>query len=449
VWAEAEEARSRNILIPIAIDGSAPPLVFRQIQTADLSSWEIEPPAPLSAKLLRDLESLIGKPAAKQLEPAKTELSQVEATADPVKVESAVADFQQETTSELVSNNSQSVPEQTVLNQPKKRFSSVHLVGVSALLFVVLAIVFMMKDGQPSVPKIHGFSVQPQMIEVGDTATLSWNTESASKVELKDFGQLALSGSKSVRPEETTIYTLVITNPEGLSIQREVELFVNSVGEVDKNNEAVNELLSAATQAIKARNFDQAEALIKEAQSMAPDSEAVHRVVDYFAVEGLQELLRLAREAIQGRDFTGAKKLLNQARQSGADADSVQQALDYYEASKTLHEQRMAAERRLIALKQAKEKSELEAANKAAAADKWRLEQEAKSRKQAYELEQKRLVDIKTQEQQAAVHQEQEMAEAERLEIEEQEKNLSEEELRARRERTDKFVKDFLKRLHR
>jgi len=141
--------------------------------------------------------------------------------------------------------------------------------------------------------------------------------------------------------------------------------------------------------------------------------------------------------------------LLAQAQENAIDEASVQQTLDYYEASKTLYEQRIAAERRLMALKEAEEKAALEEAKEAAAADKWRLEQEAKSRQQAYERQQKQLEEIKAQEQQAAARRELEMADAERLQIEEDEKNLSEEELRARREQTDKFLKNMLKNIHR
>jgi len=59
VWAEAEDARIRHILIPILIDQSQPPLVFRQIQTADLSQWQAEQPISLDAKLLRDIKLLL------------------------------------------------------------------------------------------------------------------------------------------------------------------------------------------------------------------------------------------------------------------------------------------------------------------------------------------------------------------------------------------------------
>jgi len=302
VWAEAEEARSRNILIPIAIDGSSPPLVFRQIQTADLSQWQIEPSVPLDAKLLRDLESLIGKPSSAQSEPAQPEFSPLDISPEPVEPEPAVFDSPQLPVSEKRGDNGQPASTETAAKQSKKGISTVHLVGASALLFVVLAIVFMMNDGQPSAPKLHEFSVQPQVIDAGDVATLRWHTESASKVELKGVGYLALSGSTSIRPEKTTIYTLVITNPEGLSIQREVELFVNLSAQEDNTNEAVNELLDAATQAIKARDFAQAEMLIKEAKSMAPESDAVLRVIDYLSAEACRNycgwLDRLLRHVI-------------------------------------------------------------------------------------------------------------------------------------------------------
>src|SRR3712207_2136318 len=40
VKSEAEEGRKRRILVPIILDGSAPPLGFRYIHAADLSRWD-------------------------------------------------------------------------------------------------------------------------------------------------------------------------------------------------------------------------------------------------------------------------------------------------------------------------------------------------------------------------------------------------------------------------
>lgn len=44
------------------------------------------------------------------------------------------------------------------------------------------------------------------------TATLSWNVENASRVEISGLGAVAASGSREVSPERTTTYTLRATN---------------------------------------------------------------------------------------------------------------------------------------------------------------------------------------------------------------------------------------------
>ena len=40
VQAEANEELERRILIPVRIDDCVPPLVFRTVQTADLTQWQ-------------------------------------------------------------------------------------------------------------------------------------------------------------------------------------------------------------------------------------------------------------------------------------------------------------------------------------------------------------------------------------------------------------------------
>lgn len=55
VQEEAEEAKRRNILIPILIDDVQPPLGFRSIQTANLSGWKGDSSSPQFARVLRDI----------------------------------------------------------------------------------------------------------------------------------------------------------------------------------------------------------------------------------------------------------------------------------------------------------------------------------------------------------------------------------------------------------
>ena len=61
VVAEAAEGRERNLLVPVCIDGAKPPLVFRQIQTADLSNWDGSPSSPVFRRLAYDIRPYIAE----------------------------------------------------------------------------------------------------------------------------------------------------------------------------------------------------------------------------------------------------------------------------------------------------------------------------------------------------------------------------------------------------
>lgn len=59
---EAHEARSREILIPVAIDDTRPPFGYRRFQAAFLGDWEPGDPFPVFDKLLDDIAAIIGRP---------------------------------------------------------------------------------------------------------------------------------------------------------------------------------------------------------------------------------------------------------------------------------------------------------------------------------------------------------------------------------------------------
>jgi len=40
---EATAGRERNRLVPLSLDGTAPPLGFRQLHTIDIAAWKIDP----------------------------------------------------------------------------------------------------------------------------------------------------------------------------------------------------------------------------------------------------------------------------------------------------------------------------------------------------------------------------------------------------------------------
>ncbi len=70
-WVRDEAARGRDLkrLIPISLDGSEPPLGFRQYQTIDLSKWRGRADEPEFASVLRRIEALGGQPLARPVVP--------------------------------------------------------------------------------------------------------------------------------------------------------------------------------------------------------------------------------------------------------------------------------------------------------------------------------------------------------------------------------------------
>ena len=61
---EAEEAQQRNVLVPVLKESVRPPAGFRQIQTADLSSWTGGGDYAEFRRVLRGIEYLAGPPAS-------------------------------------------------------------------------------------------------------------------------------------------------------------------------------------------------------------------------------------------------------------------------------------------------------------------------------------------------------------------------------------------------
>ncbi|MBN1971798.1 MAG: DNRLRE domain-containing protein [Candidatus Delongbacteria bacterium] len=86
---------------------------------------------------------------------------------------------------------------------------------VIILLFVLLSAC---NGVTPQSPVINSFSVDSTTIDEGDSATLSWSVSDADTVTINQgIGSVALSGTTSVTPVSTTIYTLTATNSAGTS----------------------------------------------------------------------------------------------------------------------------------------------------------------------------------------------------------------------------------------
>ena len=67
-------------------------------------------------------------------------------------------------------------------------------------------------------PAISNFSSSPDSITAGQAATLSWSVAGATSVSISpDVGTVSLTGTKSVSPSSTTVYTLTAANGAGNS----------------------------------------------------------------------------------------------------------------------------------------------------------------------------------------------------------------------------------------
>lgn len=64
---------------------------------------------------------------------------------------------------------------------------------------------------------IQTFSVSPPAITEGEWTTLTWNVIGSGTVKIEpDVGEVALSGSRAVRPTKDTTYTIFATNEQGV-----------------------------------------------------------------------------------------------------------------------------------------------------------------------------------------------------------------------------------------
>jgi hypothetical protein len=61
---EAEEAQQRNILVPVLKETVRPPAGFRQIQTADLTTWSGGGTHAEFRRVMKGISNMVGKPAA-------------------------------------------------------------------------------------------------------------------------------------------------------------------------------------------------------------------------------------------------------------------------------------------------------------------------------------------------------------------------------------------------
>ena len=71
-------------------------------------------------------------------------------------------------------------------------------------------------------------SINPLVIESGQSATLTWSTANADKVTISGVGPVDANGSRSVAPIRSTDYTVTATAANGAQAESSVHLTVNA-----------------------------------------------------------------------------------------------------------------------------------------------------------------------------------------------------------------------------
>jgi len=193
VRAEAGDGLERNILVPVSIDAASPPLVFRQIQTADLQDWQGDQGAPEFVRLIADISRLLGE---KTREIRHTTSSREE-----------------------LLQSDKSGKKRTVWPLLLAGF-----IGVIALLSGFL--LFNQLAGPTAPAEITFFQADKEAVQRGEVVTLSWATKNADRVF---FGiePVEAMGKKRVKQELSTVYKLRAEN-KGSTDKKEVMVRVIS-----------------------------------------------------------------------------------------------------------------------------------------------------------------------------------------------------------------------------
>jgi hypothetical protein len=66
-----------------------------------------------------------------------------------------------------------------------------------------------------ALPVIASFTANPASISAGQNSTLQWSVQNSTSVSISSIGSVTASGTRSVSPTVTTVYTLTATNAAG------------------------------------------------------------------------------------------------------------------------------------------------------------------------------------------------------------------------------------------
>jgi len=106
---------------------------------------------------------------------------------------------------------------------------------------IVLVLIAGCNGTPPAAPIINSFLANPSTITVGESSNLSWSVTDATTVTIDNgIGSVALSGTTTVTPVTTTIYTLTATNSTG-SVTALITITVGlAYGYIDVNSTPAN-----------------------------------------------------------------------------------------------------------------------------------------------------------------------------------------------------------------
>jgi hypothetical protein len=98
------------------------------------------------------------------------------------------------------------------------------------LVLFCIILVSVLMTGCQFPPNVLNFSASPSTINPGDSSTLTWSVSDAVHVYiLPGVGGVESSGSTSVSPAITTVYTLTASNDMGVSVTAEVTVNVTVI----------------------------------------------------------------------------------------------------------------------------------------------------------------------------------------------------------------------------
>src|SRR5271154_7058631 len=73
---------------------------------------------------------------------------------------------------------------------------------------------------KPQASRINSFTAEPQTIQRGQSATLTWSVANATDISLdQQLGAVAANGTRQVFPTNTTTYTLMASSAGGMDMR--------------------------------------------------------------------------------------------------------------------------------------------------------------------------------------------------------------------------------------